>query len=158
MPSAASVKVEKPPTTNNSAIMAAATANVVVAGEIVDNSSPVRQIAVLVEHKIRNLEKRKVSEAAKRYCSSIHIAKQKKNTHRQFTLNCGGRAKRFLKNQMARPKKTIQRMMCICEPMCRMSQISTKSAKYTAEPSRFNRVLNKSNRLFLVRLFDSSFF
>lgn len=96
MPSAASVKVEKPPTTNNSAIMAAATANVVVAGENVDNSSPVRQIAVLVEHKIRNLEKRKVSETAIRILLIRILVKLKR-----------ANLKWLLKHQMARTKKTI---------------------------------------------------
>lgn len=32
--------------------------------EIVDNSSPIRQVLVIIEHKIRNLEKRKVSSAS----------------------------------------------------------------------------------------------
>lgn len=61
MPSAASVKVEKPPTTNNSANNAVV-ANIVVATQAdnVDNSSPIRQISLIIEHKIRNLEKRKV--------------------------------------------------------------------------------------------------
>ncbi|XP_031627989.1 caprin homolog isoform X3 [Contarinia nasturtii] len=60
MPSAASVKVEKPPTTNISANNAvAATKEAVAQSENVDNSSPVRQISLIIEHKIRNLEKRK---------------------------------------------------------------------------------------------------
>lgn len=62
MPSAASVKVDKPPTTNilaNNAV--AANKEAAALSENVDNSSPVRQISLIIEHKIRNLEKRKVS-------------------------------------------------------------------------------------------------
>lgn len=67
MPSAASVKVEKPPTTNISANNAvAATKEAVASSENVDNSSPVRQISLIIEHKIRNLEKRKVSQNPKK--------------------------------------------------------------------------------------------
>lgn len=64
MPSAASVKVDKPPTTNisaNNAVTANIKEAVAQPGENVDNSSPVRQISLIIEHKIRNLEKRKVS-------------------------------------------------------------------------------------------------
>ncbi|XP_055314162.1 caprin homolog isoform X2 [Sitodiplosis mosellana] len=60
MPSAASVKVDKPPTTNilaNNAV--AANKEAAAQSENVDNSSPVRQISLIIEHKIRNLEKRK---------------------------------------------------------------------------------------------------
>lgn len=63
MPSAASVKVDKPPTTNilaNNAVVANKEA--AAQSENVDNSSPVRQISLIIEHKIRNLEKRKVSQ------------------------------------------------------------------------------------------------
>lgn len=60
MPSAASVKVEKPPTTNISANnVVVAKVEAVAPGENVDNNSPVRQISLIIEHKIRNLEKRK---------------------------------------------------------------------------------------------------
>lgn len=65
MPSAASVKVEKLPTTNISANCAVTANNKEAAatpGENVENSSPVRQISLIIEHKIRNLEKRKVSK------------------------------------------------------------------------------------------------
>lgn len=67
MPSAASLKVEKPPTTNISAnnAVAANIKDAVPQGENVDNSSPVRQVALIIEHKIRNLEKRKVSKSKK---------------------------------------------------------------------------------------------
>lgn len=65
MPSAASVKVEKPPTTNNSSANNVVTINPVAQAENVDNSSPVRQISLIIEHKIRNLEKRKVSDPFK---------------------------------------------------------------------------------------------
>lgn len=61
MPSAASVKVEKPPT-NNSAHNVAT--NNATTAEMVDNNSPIRQVLVIIDHKIRNLEKRKVS-----YCT-----------------------------------------------------------------------------------------
>lgn len=64
MPSAASVKVEKPSTTSisaNNVVTATIKEAVATPGENVDNSSPVRQIALIIEHKIRNLEKRKVS-------------------------------------------------------------------------------------------------
>jgi len=57
MPSAASVKVEKPSTTNNSANIAVAAKDSAAQGENVD--SPIRQISLIIEHKIRNLEKRK---------------------------------------------------------------------------------------------------
>lgn len=62
MPSAASVKVEKPPTTNISANnVVVAKVEAIAPGENVDNNSPVRQVSLIIEHKIRNLEKRKVS-------------------------------------------------------------------------------------------------
>lgn len=66
MPSAASVKVEKPSTTNNSANNVVAAINTAAPGENVDNNSPIRQISLIIEHKIRNLEKRKVSEPNKK--------------------------------------------------------------------------------------------
>lgn len=59
MPSAASVKVEKPSSNisvNNMAQIAT------IQTENVDNNSPIRQALVIIEHKIRNLEKRKVSK------------------------------------------------------------------------------------------------
>lgn len=62
MPSAASVKVENSPTTNISANNAVAAKEAAAQSENVDNSSPVRQISLIIEHKIRNLEKRKVSQ------------------------------------------------------------------------------------------------
>lgn len=80
MPSAASVKVEKPPTTNisaNNAVVAKVEA-AAPGSENVDNNSPVRQISLIIEHKIRNLEKRKVSQQKKNQRKS-------KQTH---TPNC----------------------------------------------------------------------
>lgn len=65
MPSAASVKLDKPPT-NNSAVNVAG--KEITAADNVDNSSPIRQVIVIIDHKIRNLEKRKVS-----HCPLIHI-------------------------------------------------------------------------------------
>lgn len=59
MPSAASVKVEKLPANNSANNVAATSAAPLV--DSVDNNSPIRQALVIIEHKIRNLEKRKVS-------------------------------------------------------------------------------------------------
>lgn len=51
MPSASSIKLEKQQSSNAKN-----------AAEVVDdNSSPIRQVIMIFEHKIRNLEKRKVS-------------------------------------------------------------------------------------------------
>lgn len=79
MPSAASVKVEKPPTTNISAINAVAANNkeAVAQAENVDNSSPVRQVALIIEHKIRNLEKRKVSKSKLQHNTTTTTKKKK---------------------------------------------------------------------------------
>lgn len=66
-----SVKVEKPPannvvTANNKEAVA------VPSGENVD--SPVRQISLIIEHKIRNLEKRKVSKkVVRKLKATTHI-------------------------------------------------------------------------------------
>lgn len=64
MPSAASVKLDKPQTNNSTAIVAAKETTAV---ENVDNSSPIRQVIVIIDHKIRNLEKRKVSHCPPSY-------------------------------------------------------------------------------------------
>lgn len=64
MPSAASVKVDKS-STNNSAVNVAGKET--TAAENVDNSSPIRQVIVIIDHKIRNLEKRKVSHCPRLY-------------------------------------------------------------------------------------------
>lgn len=58
MPSAASVKVDKPPT-NNSATNV--TTIPVTQADNVENNTPIRQALIAIDHKIRNLEKRKVS-------------------------------------------------------------------------------------------------
>lgn len=83
MPSAASVKVDKPPTTNILASNAVAPNKEAAAqSENVDNSSPVRQISLIIEHKIRNLEKRKVS-------TQHHSDEQKKNISKSKQRFCG---------------------------------------------------------------------
>lgn len=63
MPSASSIKLEKSSTA--------------AAAEAVDNS-PIRQVLVIVEHKIRNLEKRKVSKTLKQ------VGTQSNKTDRSF--------------------------------------------------------------------------
>lgn len=69
MPSAASVKLDKPQTNNSTANVAAKEP---IAVENVDNSSPIRQVIVIIDHKIRNLEKRKVSHCPRKKKKKIH--------------------------------------------------------------------------------------
>lgn len=86
MPSAASVKVEKPPTTNISANNAVvANKDAVAPSENVDNNSPVRQISLIIEHKIRNLEKRKVSFKRKKNPKKVRAKKNEYNKRHKET-------------------------------------------------------------------------
>lgn len=100
MPSAASVKVDKPPTTNilaNNAV--AANKEAAAPSENVDNSSPVRQISLIIEHKIRNLEKRKVS--------TQHQKKNRCKSKQHFCVICTQKVKRKKTETMSRRTNTV---------------------------------------------------
>lgn len=128
MPSAASVKVEKPPTTNISAINAVAANNkdAVAQAENVDNSSPVRQVALIIEHKIRNLEKRKVSKSKLQHNTTTTTKKKNSTTPSNQTKSKFIRFSVFrikshqVKNEMERNGLRIEFDCRLCVPCVRM--------------------------------------